>query len=325
MDNFNEINSYNSLTMSPNIQKESRSSTSYSLSKMKTGNEINEAMIKNEINSYKRVSIDLHSNNPQKSILNAEKLLTNIQNISTKDEDSSSSTFTKLPKIQKHLTSSSTLSGFKKIDSTNYFSKENNSSNSNILNQKDLSLINNNSIANSNLASRVFNSSKNTNKKRSHYMGSAHSIHSNHIYNQYNQLFSPPDPLLKRTVVPKVNPRFGKMKAHITLPEFGGEDAHGALGGRGIGQREIPHLGVDAGGLYDLARVVRHVQPGAVKPRRGVLARGDLAGATDASKKAGTWMWVSFGIGLALQLINVLFVLLAMPAVREAAEAAHGM
>ncbi len=224
MDNFNEINSYNSLTMSPNIQKESRSSTSYSLSKMKTGNEINEAMIKNEINSYKRVSIDLHSNNPQKSILNAEKLLTNIQNISTKDEDSSSSTFTKLPKIQKHLTSSSTLSGFKKIDSTNYFSKENNSSNSNILNQKDLSLINNNSIANSNLASRVFNSSKNTNKKRSHYMGSAHSIHSNHIYNQYNQLFSPPDPLLKRTVVPKVNPRFGKMKAHITLPEFRGEE-----------------------------------------------------------------------------------------------------
>ena len=33
-------------------------------------------------------------------------------------------------------------------------------------------------------------------------------------------------------------------------------------------------------------------------------------------------MWVSFGIGLALQLINFLVMLFAMPAVREAAEAA---
>ena len=36
-------------------------------------------------------------------------------------------------------------------------------------------------------------------------------------------MISPPDPLLKRTVVPKVNPRFGKMKAHITIPKFKGE------------------------------------------------------------------------------------------------------
>jgi hypothetical protein len=43
-------------------------------------------------------------------------------------------------------------------------------------------------------------------------------------YKNYNPLISPPDPLLKRTVVPKVNPRFGKMKAHITLPEFKGEE-----------------------------------------------------------------------------------------------------
>ena len=37
-------------------------------------------------------------------------------------------------------------------------------------------------------------------------------------------MFPPADPLLKRTLVPKVNPRFGKMKAHITLPEFKGEE-----------------------------------------------------------------------------------------------------
>jgi hypothetical protein len=40
----------------------------------------------------------------------------------------------------------------------------------------------------------------------------------------YNSLISPPDPLLKRTAVPKVNPRFGKMKEYIKLPEFKGEE-----------------------------------------------------------------------------------------------------
>ena len=219
---MNEINSYNSLSMFTNTKKEYRS---YSLTKMNIGNELSEVLKNSDINTLHRVSIDLNSNNPQNNNMNNEKLLTNIntQNISTKDEDSSSSTFTKLPKIQKHLTSSSTLSGIRKIENK-YFIKENNSFSSNIMNQKDLSLINNNSIINSNVASRVYNSSKNNNKKRSHLMGSAHSIYSNHIYNQYNQLFSPPDPLLKRTVVPKVNPRFGKMKAHITLPEFRGEE-----------------------------------------------------------------------------------------------------
>lgn len=54
----------------------------------------------------------------------------------------------------------------------------------------------------------------------------------------------------------------------------------------------------------------------------GLLARGDLAGATDASKKAGTWMWIAFGLGLAVQLLNAAFMLLATPMIREAAEQA---
>lgn len=58
----------------------------------------------------------------------------------------------------------------------------------------------------------------------------------------------------------------------------------------------------------------------------GLLARGDLAGATDASKKAGTWMWIAFGLGLAVQLLNAAFMLFATPMIREAAEqAAAGM
>ena len=59
----------------------------------------------------------------------------------------------------------------------------------------------------------------------------------------------------------------------------------------------------------------------------GLLARGDLAGAKAASKSASTWLWVSFGVGLVVQLINLANVLIAMPAIREAAEqaAAGGM
>ena len=52
-----------------------------------------------------------------------------------------------------------------------------------------------------------------------------------------------------------------------------------------------------------------------------------LAGATAASKKAGTWMWIAFGLGLAVQLLYAAFMLLATPMIREAAEqaAAGGM
>jgi uncharacterized membrane protein YvbJ len=37
------------------------------------------------------------------------------------------------------------------------------------------------------------------------------------------------------------------------------------------------------------------------------IAVGDYAGAVDASNKAKTWFWVSFGIGLAVTLMWVLF------------------
>ena len=223
MDNFNEINSYNSLMMSPENKKEFRVSTSYSTTKMNIGSELNDISNKNGINSFKRVSIDLHNKNPQKLIMSSDKAFSNIQNISTKEEDSSSSTFTKLPKIQKHLTSA-TLSDIKNKSNT-FFNNTNNSPNSN--NQKDYSsLKNNNSTTNnSNMTYRISNNSKANNKNRSYYMGSANSIYSNYMYKyNYNSLISPPDPLLKRTAVPKVNPRFGKMKEYIKLPEFKGEE-----------------------------------------------------------------------------------------------------
>ena len=97
MDNINDINSYNSLTMSLNNKKELRTSTSYSSTKKNITNEFDQTLKNFDINSFKRVSIEIH-NNIQRTSINIDKAFTNTQNISTKDEDSSSSTLTKLPK-----------------------------------------------------------------------------------------------------------------------------------------------------------------------------------------------------------------------------------
>ena len=91
MDNINDINSYNSLTMSLNNKKELRTSTSYSSTKKNITNEFDQTLKNFDINSFKRVSIEIH-NNIQRTSINIDKAFTNTQNISTKDEDSSSST-----------------------------------------------------------------------------------------------------------------------------------------------------------------------------------------------------------------------------------------
>ena len=229
MENINEINSYNSLSMSPSKKKEIRVSTSYRTTKRNIGNELNEALRKNEINSYKRVSIELNNSHPQKADYKNDKTFSNIQDISsTKEEDSSNCTITKFPKIQKHLTSIN-LNNTK--DSNQFYNKLNNNyannnnlSNSNILNHKDSTILNNNSTTNSN--NTISNYQKSNNKtNRNHNINSAYAINGEHNhYKKYNPLFPPADPLLKRTIIPKVNPRFGKMKAHISLPEFKGEE-----------------------------------------------------------------------------------------------------
>jgi len=228
MDCMNEINSYNSLSMSPSMKKELRSSTSYRTTKINIGNEINEALKKNEMNPYKRVSLELHNSHQDKTS-NFDKNFSNIQDISTtKEDDSSQGTISKLPKIHKYLTPSS-LNTTKEL---NPFSKNDNSGNNNYFNiNKDSSITNNNNNSTTNSNRTSYNFYKSQNNKyyyynRSHNMSSADSLHNNGYFidKNYNPFIPPADPLLKRTLVPKVNPRFGKMKAHITLPEFKGEE-----------------------------------------------------------------------------------------------------
>ena len=222
MDNINDINSYNSITMSPSIPKEKRVSTSYSFTKINLANELSKALKNLDTNPFKKVSIELH-NNLQRTSINKDKVFTNTQNISTKEEDSSSSTLTKLPKIQNHI-NSNTLTGSQYLTSNNFFSNENNSIKNT---QKDFASLSDANTSNSN-AAKILNNSNypNSTKNRSSYMGSANRIYGSHPYKNknYDSIISPPDPLLKRTVVPKVNPRFGKMKQYIPLPDFKGEE-----------------------------------------------------------------------------------------------------
>ena len=222
MDNINDINSYNSITMSSIVQKEKREPTNYSSTKINLINELNKTLKNLEITPFKRVSIGIH-NNLQRTSFNIEKAFTNTQNTSTKDEDSSSSILTKLPKIQNQK-NFNTLSGNHNLTSNNFFSNESNSTKNT---KKEFAIFSDTNISNNNIGKIINNQKfKKSTKKRGSYMGSANRIYGNHPfkYKNYDSILSPPDPLLKRTAVPKINPRFGKMKEYIPLPEFKGEE-----------------------------------------------------------------------------------------------------
>jgi hypothetical protein len=46
----------------------------------------------------------------------------------------------------------------------------------------------------------------------------------------------------------------------------------------------------------------------------GLVSRGDIAGALEASKKAKTWTWVSFGCGFGVALLYVLLMVIGVAA-----------
>ena len=223
MDYIKGINLFNGLSSHKNSKKESKSSTHFRDQKKFEEKRYNEPQEKSEPNT-KRVLLEIQNNIQQKKSknnINIDKNISNIQDISTKEEDSSSGTIiSKLPKIHKHLTSIN-LSGFK--DNSNMIL---NKSNNNIKDKdKESNLSTNTSkTKNNNTNNTHIMNSKNN---KIHNISSAHSTYyDNHLINfkNYNSLIPPADPLLKRTIVPKVNPKFGKMKAHIILPDFKGEE-----------------------------------------------------------------------------------------------------
>ncbi len=221
MEYIKGINLFNDLSSHQGKKKGSRSSTPFKIQKKFDEKKFKEPSEKSEPNTQ-RVTIEIQSNHPQKkSITNLlmDKNLSNMQDISTKEEDSSTTTtMSKLPKIQKHLTSIN-LGGFKENANLTL-------SKSNInLRDKDKD-----KDKESNFSATITKTKTNTtsSKNKPHNINSAHSTYYDHnLFNfkNYNYSLIPPaDPLLKRTIVPKVNPKFGKMKAHIILPDFKGEE-----------------------------------------------------------------------------------------------------
>ena len=178
MEYIKGINLFNGLSSLPNKKKESKSSTPFKTQKKFEEKKYNLPPDKSEPNS-KRVSIEIQNSHPQKkSISNIimDKNISNIQDISTKEEDSSTATIvSKLPKIQKHLTSTN-ITSFKDKDNNNLIlSKSNNN-----IKDKDINLSTNNT-KNTNNNTHVLNA-----KNKIHNISSAHSTYyDNHYYNFY--------------------------------------------------------------------------------------------------------------------------------------------
>ena len=223
MDYIKGINLFNGLSSHKNSKKESKSSTHFRDQKKFEEKRYNEPQEKSEPNT-KRVLLEIQNNIQQKKSknnINIDKNISNIQDISTKEEDSSSGTIiSKLPKIHKHLTSIN-LSSFK--DNSNMILNKSNNSIKDKDKESNLSTNTSKTKNNNTNNTHIMNSKNN----KIHNISSAHSTYyDNHLINfkNYNSLIPPADPLLKRTIVPKVNPKFGKMKAHIILPDFKGEE-----------------------------------------------------------------------------------------------------
>ena len=219
MEYIKGINLFNDISNNQRKKKGSRSSTPFEIQKKFDQKNFKEPSERSEPNT-KRVIIEIQNSHQQKKSINnilMDKNLSNIQDISTKEEDSSTTTtISKLPKIQKHLTSIN-LGGFKE--------------NSNLtLSKSNISIKDKDRDKDSNLSTTITKSKNNvmSSKNKPHNISSAHSTYYDHHlinFKNYNYSLIPPaDPLLKRTIVPKVNPKFGKMKAHIMLPDFKGEE-----------------------------------------------------------------------------------------------------
>ena len=230
MEYIKRTNLFNGITGSKNKKKESKSSTPFKTKKKFEEKKYKEPSEKSEPNT-KRVLIEIQNNSlPQKKAISniiMDKNLSNIQDISTKEEDSSTATtISKLPKIQKHLTAIN-LSIFKENQNLT-LSKSNiniNSKDKDKDKESNLSTTTSKTKNNSNISNNIHHVINSKNK--AHNISSAHSTYyDHHIINfkNYNSLIPPADPLLKRTIVPKVNPKFGKMKQHIILPDFKGEE-----------------------------------------------------------------------------------------------------
>ena len=219
MEYIKGINLFNDISNNQRKKKGSRSSTPFEIQKKFDQKNFKEPSERSEPNT-KRVIIEIQNSHQQKKSINnilMDKNLSNIQDISTKEEDSSTTTtISKLPKIQKHLTSIN-LGGFKE--------------NSNLtLSKSNINIKDKDRDKDSNLSTTITKSKNNvmSSKNKPHNISSAHSTYYDHHlinFKNYNYSIIPPaDPLLKRTIVPKVNPKFGKMKAHIMLPDFKGEE-----------------------------------------------------------------------------------------------------
>ena len=110
-----------------------------------------------------------------------------------------------------------------KIKELNGFSKENLISNINTTSSNNQNNNLGNSLSFNNINNKQLEKKKSLKNKNNILKGSISQRTIEHC-KLINPLIPPPDPLIKRTNLPALNPKFGKMKSFINLPKFIGEE-----------------------------------------------------------------------------------------------------
>ena len=224
----NEINSYNSLSMNQTCKPDIKSSKLYSSSKLIITNELSSKYKKNQINSSKKVILDL--NNANSNILNLENeennnnennLNLNNNNKSEEydlnDKTKSSKNLTKLPKITKYaIQTNSILESTSNIN--NPLVSTTNSIDKNINYNPNLYYTKNQHFYNDQFKK------KNKSKKRKNSLRLSGTANFESINCQKKPSSDNFNNNLNKKIKFKNEPKLGKMKEYIILPDFIGEE-----------------------------------------------------------------------------------------------------
>ena len=220
----NEINSYNSLSMSQTNKAEMKSSKLYSSSKIIIINDFSSKMKKNQ-NSNKKIIVDI--NNPNDNNLNKEKEDNNInennnkennnknlEGIDIKEKTNSSQSLEKLPKITKY--SIQTNSILESSSNINPLISIANSIDKTINGNQNLYYIKNQHLYNGHLKN------KNSSKKKKNSLRLSGTANYASI-NPKKMKHCDNNNITKKNKN-KNEPKLGKMKEYIKLPDFIGDE-----------------------------------------------------------------------------------------------------
>ena len=255
----NDVNSYNSLSMNQTRKTKFSSPKTYLSTKIKLSNEFSSTIQKNKINNNKNKNIILNLNNPNISTLKTDRedsknnlIDNNInrnekndtfqtklkRNLNLNEKNKTNISLTKLPKIAKYSirTNSDTYSVYNNINTMKSISNSIDkiiNPNINIYYAKNQVLYNDHSNSKSSnikrknslrLSGKVIFESIHSNLNEMQYQNINNNIICNNINNDINNNIIINNSNSYKKIKMKNEPKLGKMKEYIILPDFIGEE-----------------------------------------------------------------------------------------------------